>query len=373
MPLPAALIPLIKLGIGAGSIIGGWIHNNRQRKKALEEQKQLMALQLQNQQTLNQEQYEKQRLLNEQGAQIQSDMLRQSGPAGQINMLKDAGLNPALLYGKGGMGGMTTGGQGGGSAQGGSAASGSAPAVNFMDIIAASQIQADIKLKEAQANKANADASKTLGWEKENIETSTENLAETNKLISAQINTEEAKATGLKIDNAIKEIQRSIQEATKETSIESINKQLESLKTLNEQQIVNLNMSKMDEAKKEELLEQLVKQNNLNMASTQIQILATKQGIKLDQARITEINTQLEQKWDELEIAKDKNAVTREGYTTQKEMNDKMVNAMITVANTQGLYGLNRMLGEWAGDYLPMPSKGKRGHKPEPTMPKRRK
>jgi len=107
MPLPAIIPFLLGAAKTLGPTILSSIHNNRQRKKALEDQKSLMALQLQNQQTLNQQQYEKQRLLNEQGQEIQMDTFKRTGPGAQLAMLKDAGLNASLLYGKGGMGGST--------------------------------------------------------------------------------------------------------------------------------------------------------------------------------------------------------------------------------------------------------------------------
>ena len=67
------------------------------------------------------QQYLNQRQLNLQGHQLQMDMWNKTNYPAQMAMLKEAGLNPALMYGMSGGGGTTTGSQGGGSAAGGQA------------------------------------------------------------------------------------------------------------------------------------------------------------------------------------------------------------------------------------------------------------
>lgn len=91
------------LGIG----IGGLLQEHR-TNSANEENKAQMMLQKQNQMALN-----------KQGAELQMDMWNKTNYGAQKQHMLDAGLNPALMYGKGGGGGTTTGSQGGGSAAGG--------------------------------------------------------------------------------------------------------------------------------------------------------------------------------------------------------------------------------------------------------------
>jgi len=67
------------------------------------------------------QQYQNQRKLNEQGHGLQMDMWNKTNYGAQLKHMKDAGLNPALMYGMGGGGGATTGSQGGGSAAKGNA------------------------------------------------------------------------------------------------------------------------------------------------------------------------------------------------------------------------------------------------------------
>ena len=78
----------------------------------------------------------------------------------QVGHMKDAGLNPALMYGSAGQGG-TTGSQGGGSASMGSSQQG-----KVMDLSNA-LMGAQIESLKAKANKDNADANKTGGVDTE--------------------------------------------------------------------------------------------------------------------------------------------------------------------------------------------------------------
>lgn len=61
-------------------------------------------------------QQQRQMELNQQGHDLQMDMWNKTNYGAQIGHMKEAGLNPALMYGMGGGGGATTGSQGGGSA-----------------------------------------------------------------------------------------------------------------------------------------------------------------------------------------------------------------------------------------------------------------
>ncbi len=61
-------------------------------------------------------QQQRQMELNQQGHDLQMDMWNKTNYGAQIDHMKQAGLNPALMYGMGGGGGATTGSQGGGAA-----------------------------------------------------------------------------------------------------------------------------------------------------------------------------------------------------------------------------------------------------------------
>lgn len=104
--------------------------------------------------------YRKQRKLNEQGEEIskrltdynmgkQLEMWERTGPQGQMEQLKLAGLNPALIYGMGGAGGQTA------NIDTGSASGGSTPAEGrgAFDIASIAQLQ----LLQAQKENIEAD------------------------------------------------------------------------------------------------------------------------------------------------------------------------------------------------------------------------
>ena len=65
-------------------------------------------------------QFANQQALNKQGQELQMKTWNDTGYGAQMKMMKEAGLNPGLMYGMSGGGGQTTGSQGGGSASGNS-------------------------------------------------------------------------------------------------------------------------------------------------------------------------------------------------------------------------------------------------------------
>lgn len=101
---------------------------------------------------LDNNQYQNQRLLNEQGNDLQYQQWLRTNYPKQIEMMKKAGLNPALMYAKGGPGG-TTGSQTGGGAKGGQAM-GMPP----MDVANLSLLKAQEAKLRAEANALNSKA-----------------------------------------------------------------------------------------------------------------------------------------------------------------------------------------------------------------------
>lgn len=105
-----------------------------------------------NQQDLMNQQMRNQMGLNRQGSDLQYQQWLRTNYPKQIEMMKKAGLNPALMYAKGGPGG-TTGSQTGGSASGGQAV-GMAP----MDVANLSLVKAQKEKIEAETNALNSKA-----------------------------------------------------------------------------------------------------------------------------------------------------------------------------------------------------------------------
>lgn len=168
-----------------GGIIG-MVGQRKREKRAMNNQKELMDIQHRNQQKLNQ-----------QGFDLQKRMWDETNYGAQMEHLKNAGLNPALMYGMSGGGGVTTGSQGGGSAAGGQApAPQQMPA---MDIQQAMMMKAQLDLMKAQANKTEAEADSIRGKE------GTIGASQIQKLI-AETSNEEQKNKLLKLDESMKKL-----------------------------------------------------------------------------------------------------------------------------------------------------------------------
>ena len=123
-------------------------------------------------------------------------MWKKTNYPAQMEMLKEAGLNPALLYGMSGGGGTTTGSQ-----SGGSAASAKAPEqIDVSGMLSLSKLRAETKLLESQAKKAEAEATKTSGVDTE------KGFAEINK-IKQETTHEEVKTKLTQIEYNLKSIE----------------------------------------------------------------------------------------------------------------------------------------------------------------------
>ena len=145
---------------------------------------------MRNQQRLMDVQQRNQMDLNRQGKALQMEMWNETNYGAQMKHMKEAGLNPALMYGMKGGGGATTGSQGGGSASGGNAQMSKVMALEGM------QMQSQIDLTKAQTNKVKAEEDSIRG-----VEGTTGN-AQIKKLL-AEVTTEGQKA-GLTLQQAIK-------------------------------------------------------------------------------------------------------------------------------------------------------------------------
>jgi len=124
---------------GAGALIG-MIGGHGQERRNYRNNKNLMELQHQNQMGLNR-----------QGHDLQMDMWNKTNYGAQVEHMKNAGLNPALMYKGAGAGGTT------GSQTGGSASMGNSQQGKVMDLSNA-LIGAQIEGLKAKATKDLSDA-----------------------------------------------------------------------------------------------------------------------------------------------------------------------------------------------------------------------
>jgi len=241
--------------------------------------------QLKQQEKLQQIQIEGQRAMSDYNYSKQLQMWKDTNYQAQMEELKKAGLNPALLYGMGGGGGQTTGSGSGGSVQGATAATGQMGIVSqsmqlsLMDA-QRKNIEADTKLK-------NVDADKRAGVDTENVKSQTE---------LTRIHTE------------IAQVQASV-------SRQTINEQMEAMK-----QIVAKGGEENHRKQMENEITENQMQDRINLLHTQalgaiIENEARKQNIEVDKATINKMSEDIKQKWVELAIKNEEKNIR--GYEAQ--------------------------------------------------------
>ena len=188
---------------GLGSLMG---IGRRKEKKAREaeereHQRQLEYMGLQAKYNKEQAKY---------STELSKEMWDYTNFENQVQHLKEAGLNPALLYGQGGGGGNAAG--------GGSAAGVGLPSSTGVGMgIQWEQMEAQKELAKAEAAKTNAEAAKLMTTDTENVESDTEKnkqeIEESKKRIKAiesQIHKTNEESKGLEFNNYLNELRKNI-------------------------------------------------------------------------------------------------------------------------------------------------------------------
>lgn len=250
-----------------GDFIGDLISLPIQEQRinnANRQQEKLMDLQLKNQQ-----------ILNNQGSALQYEMWQKTNYPAQVKMLKEAGLNPSLLYSKGGPGGVT------GSQGGGSAASGSAYTQQFqgMDIMSMLKLPAEIDKMKAEAEKARADAKKTSGVDTTKAETEIEK-------IKAEIGNLSALTDNEKVKNGLLQLQTAGEAIRVAKSAEQIDAAIQQMKEATESNRLNNEFMK-------ENWNTMVEQQKANLANTLVDTLLKEQQITASKEQIENMKKQL--------------------------------------------------------------------------------
>lgn len=253
----------------AGNAASGILGMFGQRKR----EKRAMA----NQQQLMQDQQRNQMQLNQQGHDLQMQMWKETNYPAQMEMLKEAGLNPSLMYNNAGGSATTAGNQGGGSA-----AAGNAPAPQQMPMTLANMTEslvaaANIELMKANAKKAEAEADSIRGEE--------------GTIGQAQIG-----EIGTRIEKLKAETQH---EAVKQTltQAEKYLKDVQYDKTMEEAVIASI-----DRAIKSETWEDQIKGIKAEVARTLADIELKEKGIELNEAQRKAVEEGIIQKWWEIGV-----------------------------------------------------------------------
>lgn len=188
---------------GLGSLMG---IGRRKEKKAREaeereHQRQLEYMGLQAQYNKDQAKY---------STELSKEMWDYTNYENQVKHLKEAGLNPALLYGSGG---------GGGSAAGsGTAAGVGLPASTGVGMgIQLEQMEAQKELAKAEAAKTNAEAAKLMTTDTENVESETkknmQEIKESEKRIeslTSQIHKTNEESKAIEFNNYLNDLRKNI-------------------------------------------------------------------------------------------------------------------------------------------------------------------
>lgn len=196
-------------GMGLISGIIGGITGAASEKRQFAHEKEMMGLQAQ---------YNKEAAAYSQ--QLQKEMWDYTNYSNQVKHLKEAGLNPALLYGMSGGGGSST-----GSAQ---AAGVSNPGTTAVGMgLDAAKLFSEIRLTNAEATKAEAEGEKISGVDTEltkaqtNLATFNATLAETKgKLTMEQVETQKQLTSKLVEEVRLLKTNADIAEETKENEIQ---------------------------------------------------------------------------------------------------------------------------------------------------------
>lgn len=254
----------VALNTGLGLLLEG--HNDQRQ---IRQQQKLTDMQIAAQKNLSNYSYDK-----------QYEMWLKTGPKGQMEQYKAAGLNPALMYGMGGGGGVTTGGAPSTSVGSGQAPSGGGEMMGLM------LARAQMGLMQAQTEKTLAEAEKTKGVDTQVGQSQI-------KLMAEQTNNEFLKGRILTVDKDIQETELTLKQETLADSIDTVKYNLRHLqvsleKLTTEKDITQETKSAIISEVKQRAIGAL-----LQNALTKAQIVKTDAEVKTMAATIAQGNVKL--------------------------------------------------------------------------------
>lgn len=200
-----------------------------------------------------------------------------SSPAAQVAQLKQAGLSPALLYAKGGVGG--------GTAAGAQAAPATSQVGSMLDLLNAKLMEAQIKNIDADTKKKGAEAK---GLDATTRKTDTEiqtmlmeqGLIELNKDYQA-------------LCNDIKTFEKVFVQETTEINIQKAEQELFNLVEQGKKLAEEAKTAGADAIVAQSTIDQRIVQATQQVTINKMQIAAMKSGIKLNDATIAKINADI--------------------------------------------------------------------------------
>lgn len=236
----------------------------------------------------------------EQAKKNELQMWNDTNYGAQIKHMKKAGLNVGMMYGMGGGQGATTG-------AGGTPTSGMGIAPNVDTVGSSAQgamTAASIKLMEANAEKAKAEADKTKGVDTEKAIAEIQNITENTNQIGELIQSEKVKREGNRLQNTFQGIQNFIAETTKEMNIDKLGKEIEKLKWEAEDLMESIELKGANVQQIQETLPLLVEQMKENITNLQVDTLLKHSGIGLNEQQAKALTEQISQEWAKIDQTK---------------------------------------------------------------------
>lgn len=203
--------------------------------------------------------------------------------------LENAGLSVGLMYGNGGAGGASTaGGQGSGPGNPGTNAVGMGLQAKALEL-QNKQIESQIALNIATAEKTASEAKKIAGADTKQTEANTENLiqATNNEKIRRGLI-----LANIRYQDAMEELTRNQADA-KKLELGQITQSIKNLEKAWEQLDANVEGIKMDNQVKRETIETMVKQAQANLQKTMAEILTERTKNQVNIATIKDITSQI--------------------------------------------------------------------------------
>lgn len=269
----------------AGQITGGamgLLLGGVERKKQIEQQKKLQALQIQGQKEMSEYNFAK-----------QMQLWQETGYAAQKKQMEEAGLNPALMYGMGGGGGQTTSIQPG-NVTGAQARQGGEAAAMAMQMGDAALKAAQIELMKAEANKANAEAG--------NVPKTGENIEASTQLILQNIQNAKSQQDYTEAMSAWQKLETQFAQQTYGNRQEQIEQLLN--ETIAKVKQIGLANNFTEETWKAavDIIEKNAVQAELHNQLLKAQKQATEKGMQLTDAQISTMADQAAQGWAKINL-----------------------------------------------------------------------
>lgn len=236
--------------------------------------------------------------------------------------LENAGLSVGLMYGNGGAGGASTaGGQGSGPGNPGTNAVGMGLQAKALEL-QNKQIESQIALNMATAEKTASEAKKIAGVDTKQSEANTENLiqATNNEKIRRGLI-----LANIRYQDAMEELTRNQADA-KKLEFGQITQSIKNLEKAWEQLDANVKGIKMDNQVKQETIETMVKQAQANLQKTMAEILTEKTKGQVNAAMINDITSQINtraeqmaQQWRRIKIEGGNYELNRTKFETEAD------------------------------------------------------